>query len=143
MFDDIPNLPPKHTRKKDMTPEQLEACREYKRRYARQWAKANYEAAYARRKERMATDPEFAERMRKYRNKAKANQRSAGKKYESPEARENRLRLNREYKAKKYREWRLANPIQPKPPKEEKPKQKPVEIEKKKPGRILASLGWR
>ena len=139
------NLPPKYTRTKDLTPEQVQAKLEAKRKYHREWARAHEKERWARMKERMAVDPEYRE---EYKRKAReANAKRRGKpKNETPEARERRLQREREYKAKKYREWRLANPIvpkKPKPPKEKKPKSQSSPSFKKKPGRLLVLSGWR
>ena len=144
MIYDIPNMPPKGTKQKDMTPEQLVAFKEYWRRYSRDWARKNYSRRMEKHKKRMETDPEYAARIKSYYEKSAGRDWEARKAAESPEARERRLQRNREHKAKKYREWRLANPIEPKPQKQENPKQKSQPFAKdKKPGRILASLGWR
>ena len=143
MSEEIPVLPPKGTRTSKMTPEQLEAFKENRRKYSREWAKANYKRLYEKRKERMLVDPEYAERVRLYAQKTSIKKWDRLKQNETAEQRVKRLQRNRECKAKRYREWRLANPIQPRPPKKEKPKAKPVMNAKPKPGRILSSLGWR
>lgn len=141
------NMPPKYTRKKDLTPEQAEAKLDAKRKYQREWAKADQKNRWARMKERMAADPEYrAEYLRKS-SEANARRREKSKENETPEARERRLQRDREYRAKKRREWRLANPIvpkEPKPPKEKKPNKVPPQSNfKRKPGRLLALAGWR
>lgn len=141
----IDNMPPLYMRKKHMTPEQVEAKLEAKRKYAREWARANKDKRWARMKERMAADPEYRAKILDQVRKSNAKRRSAGviKKDESPEERERRLQRDREYRAKKRREYRLANPLPIKPPKEEKPKAK-VKLDcKRKPGRLLALSGWR
>lgn len=140
------NMPPKFTRKKDLTPEQAEAKLEAKRKYKREWARDHEKERWARMKERMAADPEYrAEYLRKC-AEANARRRKKWPENETPEARERRLQRDREYRAKKRREWRLANPIvpkEPKPPKEKKPKAPPQSNFKRKPGRLLALSGWR
>lgn len=126
-----------------MTPEQLEAHKEAKRKYAREWARANKDKRYARMKERMAADPEYKAKVQKQWAESNAKRRASGKKYnESPEARAKRLQREKEYKAKRYREWRLANPLPEKPKKEEKSKIVSTDY-KRKPGRFLALSGWR
>lgn len=140
------NMPPKYMRKKDMTPEQLEAKAADMRKYRREWARANKDKRWARIKERMTADPEYRAKILEQVRKSNAKRRANGliKRDESPEEREKRLQREREYRAKKRREYRLANPIvpkEPKPPKEEKPKIKTDY--KRKPGRLLALSGWR
>lgn len=113
----------------------------------RAWAKANYARRRAEHKQRMLDDPEYALRQREIQKAANARRRSKMKELglkpkESPESAEKRRQRAREYKAKKYREWRLANPIEPKPKKEEPPP-KPKTDYKRKPGRIMALAGWR
>lgn len=139
------NMPPKYTRKKDMTPEQLEAKAADLRKYRREWAKKNETKRWARMKERMAADPEYrAEYLRKV-SEANARRRKKLSENETPEDKEKRLQRNREYDAKKRREWRLANPTVPKetkPPKEKKPKTVTTDY-KRKPGRLLSLMGWR
>lgn len=138
-------MPPRYMRKKHMTPEQLEAKLEAKRKYAREWARANKDKRWARMKERMAADPEYRAKILEQTRKSNAKRRGSGiiKKDESPEERERRLQREREYRAKKRREYRLANPLPVKPPKEEKPKAKVKSDYKRKPGRLLALSGWR
>lgn len=140
------NMPPKYTRTKDLTPEQIEAKDAETRKYKREWARKNEDKRWARMKERMAADPEYrAEYLRKV-AEANAKRRKKLAENETPEAREKRLQRNREYDAKKRREWRLANPIAPKEPKpkaEKKPKAPPVSNFKRKPGRLLSLMGWR
>jgi len=127
-----------------MTPEQLAAFKEYWRRYSRDWARKNYTRRMEKHKERMQADPEYAARTKSYYEKKAARSWEARKAAETVEARERRLQRQREYKAKKYREWRLANPIQTKTPKADKPKKKTVTFTKdRKPGRIIASMIWR
>lgn len=136
-------LAPAYTRKANMTPEQLEAHKEATRKYKREYARANQKKRWARMKERMATDPEYLAHYRKKSVEASARRRAKGYKWEaSDESKEKMKQRAREYRAKKYREWRLANPIEPKvkEPKSEKPVIKTDY--KRKPGRLLASMGW-
>ena len=137
-------LAPPYTRKANMTPEQLEAHKEYMKKYRREWARANQKKRWARMKERMATDPEYLAHYLKKTAEAQARRRAKGYKWEASEESKEKMRQRaREYKAKKYREWRLANPIQPKIKKEPEPKEPVIKTDyKRKPGRLLASMGW-
>jgi len=92
-------------------------------------------SAYARKKERMAADPEYAERIREEWRRANATRYAK----ETPEERELRKQRNREACAKRYREWKAKQP-----PKEDKPKlsSRPAAINKPKPGRLMALAGW-
>lgn len=130
---------------RSLSPEALE-----KQRAAnREWAKAHYAERRAKHKQRMLDDPEYAERQkalgRAANNRRRSKLKELGlKQYESPEAAEKRKQRERERKAKKYKEWRLANPIVAKP-KEPPPPPKPKVTTdyKRKPGRLVALMGWR
>lgn len=139
------NILPRYMRKKNMTPEQLEAKLEAKRKYAREWARANKDKRWARMKERMAADPEYRAKVLEQSRVSNAKRRANGlpKRDESSEERERRLHRQREYRAKKRRDYRLANSLPAKPPKKEKPKANVKSDYKRKPGRLLALSGWR
>lgn len=142
------NRAPPYTRKKNMTPEQLEAHKAATRKYNREWMRAHYEDRYARMKERMATDPEYAAKMKDM--SARANKKRRGQGIaETPEQRERRLQRDREYAAKRAREKKLMAelipakakapaPKAPKPP--AAPKTPPFTL--RKVGRILALSRW-
>ena len=138
-----------------MTEEELAAYdeqkRQYKNKYNREWAKRNGANTYARIKERMASDPEYAERMRAQwkRNNAKRN-RNQKVENETPEQRERRLQSQREYRARKAREKKLMEQLTPViktvvkkevKPKETQPKPKP-NLNIKKPGRFAMMARW-
>lgn len=95
---------------------------------------------YAVKKERMANDPEYAAKIR---NEWK---RANEKRYanETPEEKEARLKHHRKRQRERYREWKAKQPEkpprQPKPKTEKAPKP-PTNI--RKPGRLLALIGWR
>lgn len=134
---------------REMNPEQKAAMLESRKAYQREWQKKHYAETYARYKERMATDPEFAAQERA-RQRARNAKRGNRKENETPEQREKRLQQNREYNAKRYREKKamqalvpaLPKQVKPKaPPPPPKPKAPPV-VFKRKPGRLLAMAGW-
>lgn len=93
---------------------------------------------YERKKQRMAADPEYAERIKAEWKRAREKR----YKNETPEAREKRLERKRESSAKRYEDWKAKQP--PKPKAEPKPKSKRVtpESPRKKPGRLMALAGW-
>jgi len=132
------------TRKIVLTDEQIEARLEKKRQYQREWSKANHERRYARLKERMAADPEFESQVKsRWEANRKKRRASGADKYESPESKEKRLNRERRYREKKKQKRKLANPAPPKPKVEQKPKKCVTKTEaKKKPGRLLALMGW-
>lgn len=137
---------------REMTPEQRAELLESRKEYQRQWRRDNYEKTYARHKERMRNDPEYAEKVRAYarqRNALRGNR----KENETPEQRERRLQRNREYNAQRYREKKMMQALKPVEPKVVTPKvtAKPIELpepkfnphaNRKKPGRLLALSGW-
>jgi len=132
------------TRKIVLTDEQIEARLEKKRQYQREWSKANHERRYARLKERMAADPEFEAKVKsRWEANRKKRRASGADKYESPESKEKRLNRERKYREKKKQERKLANPAQPRSKVEQKVKKCVTKTEaKKKPGRLLALMGW-
>ena len=137
-------------RKIVLTDEQIKARKEKKREYQKEWSKANHARIYAKLKERMADDPEYEAKIKARWAENRKRRRESGAAYcESPEAREKRLRREREYRARKARERKLANPVEPKEKskpkikKEPKLKKRVINAEvKRKPGRLLALMGW-
>lgn len=122
---------------------------EEKRKYHREWNRAHAnKGRYAKIKERMAVDPEFAAKMRDQQARANAKRRATMN--ETPEQREKRLQRNREYSAKRQREKQMTAQLVPAKPKPVTPKvappppppKKPLHQFKKKPGRLLALAGW-
>lgn len=135
---------------REMTPEQKAELLESRKEYQREWRKRNYEQTYARHKERMLNDPEYAEK-RKAEWRAKNAQRGNRKENETPEQRERRLQRDREYNAKRYRERKAMQALVPATPKAVTPKvtappPPPPKFNpyanKKKPGRLMAIAGW-
>ena len=119
---------------------------ERKRESRRKWRDANSTGEYAKIKERMKVDPEFAAKMRE-KWRAASNKRSYKTEDETPQQREKRLQRQREYRAKLAREKKLMeqlSPVEPKrpepAPKTPKPKPKPVQF--KKMGRFTALAKW-
>lgn len=122
---------------------------EQKRKYHREWNRAHAnKGRYAKIKERMAQDPEYAAKMREQQARANAKRRS--NRDETPEEREKRLQKAREYDAKRRREKRLMAQLVPGLPKQVKPKapppppkpKAPPVVFRRKPGRLLALAGW-
>lgn len=135
---------------REMNPEQKAAMLESRKAYHREWQKKHYAERYAAYKERMKTDPEFAEQERA-RWREKNAKRGNRKDNETPEQRERRLQRNREYNAQKYREKKAMlalvpaeQKVTPKvapPPPPPKPAFNP-HAHKKRPGRLMALAGW-
>lgn len=134
--------------RRNMTPEQLAADYERRKKYQRDWHRTHYKERYARMKERMAADPEYAAKINAMWRRNNQKRKAEGKKpNETPEARERRLQRTREYHAKKAREKKMMAALTPAPP---KPKAEPAPkaVAKKatqptrKPGRLVAMAGW-
>ena len=144
----------KRMKRLNMTEEELDAYDakklEEKREKDREYAKKGYVTRYQLMKERMASDPEYAEKIKEQQRERSAR-RYDRERNETPEKRERRLQRERERRAKKKREQKMMEQLAPiiktEIVKPEQPKEKPKYNPKtnpnfKKPGRLAMMAKW-